>query len=216
MLNKFDGDMVKVCEELPRPRHIKSHLPIFLLPIELWTVKPKIIYVARNPIDVATSFYHHYKNIVGFNGKREDFVNAFLDDQVIYAPFNQHVLDFWQIRNEPNVSFLFYEDMKRDMKSVVKELMVFMEKEFTNEEIDKLCNHLSVDSMRLNPSCNNDGLVKKCMELNERKNEENWKFIRKGEVGSYKSEEYSDDILKKFEQFINDPCLKENGFEYKL
>jgi hypothetical protein len=218
VLNKFnEGDSVAVVEAASRPRHIKSHLPIFLLPDKLWTVKPKIIYVARNPKDVATSFFHHYRNIVGFNGKKEDFVNAFLYDQVIYAPFNQHVLDFWKIRNEPNVAFLFYEDMKRDMKSVVKELMTFMDKDFSEEEIDKLCRHLSVDSMRNNPSCNNDLLVQKCNELNGKKNEEaNWSFIRKGEVGSYKSEAYSNDILDHFEQFIHDPCLMDSGFEYKF
>lgn len=190
---------------------------MFLLPDKLWTVKPKIIYVARNPKDVATSFFHHYRNIVGFDGKKEDFVNAFLYDQVIYAPFNQHVLDFWKIRNEPNVEFIFYEDMKHDMKSVVKVLMKFLDKNYTEEEIDKLCKHLSVDSMRSIPSCNNELLVKKCMELNGKKNgENNWNFIRKGEVGSYKSEEYSNDLLDHFEQYTNDRCLKDSGFEYKL
>lgn len=212
-----EGDSVEVVEKLQRPRHIKSHLPLFLLPDQLWKVKPKIIYVARNPRDVATSFSHHYRNIVGYNGKREDFVNAFLHDQVVYAPFNEHVLDFWKIRDEPNVEFLFYEDMKRDMKSVVKELLEFMGKEFSEEEIDKLCEHLSIDSMRLNPSCNNDLLVKQCMKLNGRQNgDTEWKFIRKGEVGSYKNEEYSNEILDLFELYVNDPILRKNDFEYKF
>lgn len=42
VLNKFNGDSVRICENLPRPRHIKSHLPIFLLPNQLWTIKPKV------------------------------------------------------------------------------------------------------------------------------------------------------------------------------
>lgn len=42
VLNKFDGDSVGIVENLPRPRHIKSHLPIFMLPNALWTVKPKV------------------------------------------------------------------------------------------------------------------------------------------------------------------------------
>jgi hypothetical protein len=43
VLNKFDGDSVGICENSQRPRHIKSHLPIFMLPDQLWTVKPKVI-----------------------------------------------------------------------------------------------------------------------------------------------------------------------------
>ncbi|XP_031637530.1 sulfotransferase 1E1-like [Contarinia nasturtii] len=40
------------------PRVIKSHLPPHLLPVELWTVRPKIVYIARNPKDVAISLFH--------------------------------------------------------------------------------------------------------------------------------------------------------------
>ena len=41
--SKFDGDSVGICENLQRPRHIKSHLPVFLLPNQLWTIKPKVL-----------------------------------------------------------------------------------------------------------------------------------------------------------------------------
>jgi len=34
--------MFEECVNMPRPRYIKSHLPMFLLPDQLWTVKPKV------------------------------------------------------------------------------------------------------------------------------------------------------------------------------
>jgi hypothetical protein len=37
------GDSVSAAENLTRPRHIKSHLPVFLLPDEFWEVKPKVV-----------------------------------------------------------------------------------------------------------------------------------------------------------------------------
>jgi hypothetical protein len=42
IIKNFETDYVEMCANLPRPRHIKSHLPLFLLPEKLWTVKPKV------------------------------------------------------------------------------------------------------------------------------------------------------------------------------
>jgi hypothetical protein len=181
----------------------------------LWTIKPKIIYVARNPKDVATSFFHHYRHIVGYEGTKEDFIAAFLNDQVIYAPFNEHVLDFWKIRHHENILFLFYEDMKRNMPNVVRSAMKFLNKSFTDEEVEKLCQHLSVESMRANPACNNDGLVEKAKSMNGNgKSSGDFKFIRKGEVGSHKTE-FNETLNEQFGAFMQQRCLIENNFVYK-
>lgn len=63
------------------PRHIKTHLPLAFLPEKLWTVKPKIVYVCRDPRDVAVSYYHQYKNLHGFEGSLPDFLDLFLDGE---------------------------------------------------------------------------------------------------------------------------------------
>ncbi|KAL1376097.1 hypothetical protein pipiens_004507 [Culex pipiens pipiens] len=125
-LTLYGGDTVTDVERLPRPRHIKSHLPAMLLPDAVWTVRPKIIYVSRGPKDAATSFYHHYRNIVGYDGPREDFFNAFLSDNLIYAPFGGHAADYWKLRDERNVLFLSYEQMKRDLKKVIAKTAAFL------------------------------------------------------------------------------------------
>lgn len=172
--------------------------------------------MARNPKDTATSFYHHYRHIVGYEGTREDFVTAFLNDQVIYAPFNEHVLDFWKIRDEPNILFLFYEDMKRDMCSVIKKAVKFLDKDFSDEAIEKLAKHLSVESMRANPSCNNDALVETAKKLNGNgKTSGNFKFIRNGQVGSFDEENFDEKIVEDFESFMNYPAFKKYNFTYK-
>jgi hypothetical protein len=57
--------------------------------------------------------------------------------------------------------------MKTNMPIVLTESAKFQGISFTRQQIDKLCNHLSVDSMRANPSCNNDSLVKLTKSLNE-------------------------------------------------
>ncbi len=104
--------------------------------------------MVRNPKDAAVSFYHHYRNIVGYRGNKEDFFEAFLNDMVIYAPFQDHILDFYNMRNEDNVLFLSFESMKRDIHSVIKKTMVFLNKEFDDNQINQLANHLSFDEMK--------------------------------------------------------------------
>lgn len=176
----------------------------------------QIVYVARNPKDVAVSFFHHYRHIVGYEGTQTDFTEAFLQDQIIYAPFNDHVLDFWKIRDEPNILFLFYEDMKTNMAKMVIEAMKFLGKNYTKQQIDELCKHLSVDSMRANPSCNNDSLVMLAKSLNENgKTAGDFMFIRKGEVGSFK-QEFSIETDKRFENFMQRTTLHSYHFSFKI
>lgn len=68
---------IEFITNLKRPRFIKSHLPICFLPKQLWIVKPKIVYVAREPKDAAISFYHHYYNLYKYCGTKEEFLELF-------------------------------------------------------------------------------------------------------------------------------------------
>lgn len=43
---------------MPSPRVIKTHLPLSLLPRSVAEVGAKVIYVGRNPKDVAVSYYY--------------------------------------------------------------------------------------------------------------------------------------------------------------
>lgn len=71
--------MIERINAMPRPRFIKSHLSLPFLPEQLWSVKPKIIFVLREPKDAAVSFYHHYVNIEGWLGTKEEFMELFLN-----------------------------------------------------------------------------------------------------------------------------------------
>ena len=57
-----DGfDSLSLSAILPSPRLLKSHLPYHLLPPDIIKKKAKIIYVARNPKDMAVSFYYFHQ-----------------------------------------------------------------------------------------------------------------------------------------------------------
>lgn len=38
----MEVDSLEMAKNAQRPRYIKSHLPIFLLPDKLWTIKPQV------------------------------------------------------------------------------------------------------------------------------------------------------------------------------
>uniref|UniRef100_A0A182TBE9 Sulfotransferase domain-containing protein n=1 Tax=Anopheles maculatus TaxID=74869 RepID=A0A182TBE9_9DIPT len=84
--DRYPINTINIAANNQRPRQIKSHLLLPLLPRQLWTVKPQIIYVARNPKDVAVSYYHHCQALVDYRGDREAFFDDLLHDQVTFCP----------------------------------------------------------------------------------------------------------------------------------
>uniref|UniRef100_A0A182W219 Sulfotransferase domain-containing protein n=1 Tax=Anopheles minimus TaxID=112268 RepID=A0A182W219_9DIPT len=198
--DRIPVDTVTATANLKRPRHIKSHLPLALLPRQLWTVNPKIIYVSRNPKDVAVSYLYHYQMIMGYRGTKEAFLNGLLEDRVMFCPQVKHALDFWALKNEQNVLFLTYESMKRDLRNVLPRVCDFFGKAYTDNQLDALTVHLSFDEMKKNPSTNNDQMVRSAMKMNDREGEQ-FEFMRKGIVGDFRNE-LSQEYIEKFDKFI--------------
>lgn len=67
-----------VLASMPSPRFVKSHLPMSLLNPKLLDTA-KVVYVARDPRDVAVSCYHHAKlfQMTNFNGSFKEYWNLF-------------------------------------------------------------------------------------------------------------------------------------------
>ncbi|XP_058118160.1 luciferin sulfotransferase-like [Anopheles ziemanni] len=203
LVPKFEEDTIAAVERMQRPRHIKSHLPMALLPKQLWTVRPRIVYCARNPKDMVTSFYHHYCHLHGYRGTKEAFFEAILHDQVLYQPQIPHTLDFWSIRNEPNVLFIHYEEMKRDMAAVLVRASRFLDKSYTKEQLAQLEHHLSFDVMKNNNAANHTILLDTMQTLTGRDdgNPSGFRFMRKGKIGSHR-EELTDEYIAKLDTYI--------------
>lgn len=110
------GETVDIVENMPSPRFIKTHLPRELLPTQLDIVKPRIVYVARNPKDMCVSYYHYCRLMHDLDGPFDAFCELFLNDTVPMGPIWSHIMGFWKLRNEPNVLFLRYEELKKVLK----------------------------------------------------------------------------------------------------
>lgn len=62
-------------------RFIKTHLPFQMLPRKVKEVGAKVVYVARNPKDVAVSLYHFQKDaFFGYRGDFETHLDFFMND----------------------------------------------------------------------------------------------------------------------------------------
>lgn len=175
----------KEAEEKPSPRILKTQLPMDLLPRELDEKKPKIIYVARNPKDNAVSYFSFCslsENCPQYT-KWSEFFHDFYRGAVPRGSWFDNVLPWWHKRHEPNVLFLKYEDMKKDLRSCVTQIADFLERPLSDEAIDTIVAKSTFDAMKNNPKTNPDRL----MESFKNAVDQNKSFLRKGEVGDWKN-----------------------------
>ncbi|XP_022186789.1 luciferin sulfotransferase isoform X1 [Nilaparvata lugens] len=199
-LPEYVTDSVGHIDRLPSVRHIKTHLPFQLLPQQLQerTTKAKIVYVARNPKDTCLSYFHHCVLMEGYTGKFEEFAELFLNNSLCFAPYASNILGFWERRNDPNILFIRFEDLKKDLPSVIRKTAKFLNKDLSDEQVSRLSEHLSFESMKNNRAVNYEEVV----EINKKFKliEADGCFMRSGKVGEWKAK-MSPQLIDRFDKW---------------
>ncbi|CAH6886464.1 sulfotransferase 1E1 [Phodopus roborovskii] len=174
---------VKLLKEKESPRIVKTHLPPKLIPQSFWEKNCKIIYICRNAKDVVVSYYYFLLMVVDYPNPTsfQDMVEKFMQGQVMYGSWYDHVKSWWEKRNNPHILFMFYEDMIEDIRKEVIKLIEFLGEKPSKELVDKIIQHTSFQEMKNNPYVNFTTLPADCM------NHEISSFIRKGIVGDWKN-----------------------------
>ncbi|XP_017031992.1 luciferin sulfotransferase-like [Drosophila kikkawai] len=200
------ADSIETCDKIQsNPRLIKSHLPAQFLPKEIWTQGRKTIYVARNPKDVIISTYHFFHGISAWKGNLDEFIDDFIADKIAFNPYWTHLVDFYRMRSEENIFFVTYEEMIRDLENVVKRLSRFLGyKDLSDCEMEKLLNHLNFKNMKESKFGNHTNFFKSAYETKD-----NFDFMRRGIIGSYK-DELSSEQVDKIDKWTQ-RCLLEYG-----
>ncbi|KAJ8040140.1 Sulfotransferase family cytosolic 1B member 1 [Holothuria leucospilota] len=80
---------------------------------------------------------------------REDdiFISTY-PKSVMYGSWFDHVEKYWEHRNQGNVFFTSYEEMKKDLRSVVKPLSKFLGHELDEDALDRVEEKSSVKAMK--------------------------------------------------------------------
>ena len=116
-----------VANNLPSPRTLHLHTNYELTPHH---PQAKYIYVAREPKDTAVSNYYFARNGVGGPDYRDatfnEFFEKYIEGQVIYGDYFDHLLGWWEHRAKPNVLFLTYEMMKRSPEEAILQVAQFI------------------------------------------------------------------------------------------
>lgn len=199
-------------------RTFSTHLPLSSYKI---TEEGKYVYVARNPWDVCVSFFHMCTNLSRYefqDGTFEDFVDAFLAGDFGYGDYFEHVASGYALRNEHNVFFVTYEQLKKDARGIVLRLAYFLGESYgkaladDEDLLEKLLDRSRPDNMRsvvvvdfgANPNTEWDKMLSRwqttCKEGYEGDNNK-YSLVREAKVGGWK-EYFTPELLRKMEMKI--------------
>jgi hypothetical protein len=139
----------RVLRQIPRPRILKSH--------ECFDPRYKrIIYIVRDPRDVAVSYYHYAIKInwIDENYPIEEFVPRFVAAEFDVrarwaASWSDHVMSWVSMRNESDGFLLLrYEDMMQNTEQELSRVACFLSLEPRVELLARAVQLSSADHMR--------------------------------------------------------------------
>ena len=180
------GIPIEDLDKMPSPRCFKTHSPYNMMAGGLPHTSPaKYIYIARNPKDVAVSYYYHMRMfiILKYSGTWDEFYQLYKSGKVYFGSWFDHVLEWWKHRDAENILFLKYENMKKDHRGVVKKMAEFMGYNLEEEVIDTIVEKSTFQSMRDNPATNLDKIEMPVAAVKP----DAQPFLRKGIVGDWRN-----------------------------
>ncbi|XP_075539973.1 sulfotransferase 2A8-like [Dermacentor variabilis] len=113
--------------ESPLPvRLFVTHHP---LSRETMNKEAKYIYIARNPWDVCVSQFRMTTDLSYFHfedGTFEEFFESFIEGDLGFGSYFDHVASAYAIKDDPNFFFVTYEELKKDTRGTLMRLASFL------------------------------------------------------------------------------------------
>jgi aryl sulfotransferase len=132
--------------QVAKPRVFKSHESRAHV-----AAGAKYIYVARNPLDAFVSFWKFLPPYMGLKHgdvDEEAFAAAIFAGASHSGQIWDHFLGWWEARNDPNVLWVCFEDLKQDLRGQVARVARFMELPDVDDELlDLVSSRASFDFM---------------------------------------------------------------------
>lgn len=139
------------------PNRILRRLPRILKSHDVYDPRyPRVIYIVRDPRDVAVSFYHYNLKVRRFTDEvtLDQFVDRFVAARIwpsvdIYGTWENHVLSWTKMRGgSDNFCFVRYEDMLRDPVAQLKKMAPLLHINPSSETLARAVELSSADRMR--------------------------------------------------------------------
>ena len=195
--------MHEFLKTMPERRLFTSHLPYPLMP-RLNNTTAKIVYVARNPKDVAISTYFHNQSKGGYEGTWEEHFQLFLNGDVGYGPYFDHVLPWWEAsQKDERILFMKYEDLKHDHAGSIAKLASFLDLEVDSQLIERVVTLSSFKSMTANETTNFDWIPQRADVP---------KHFRKGDIGDWRKHFSAEQSQQMDDLFMKK--VKETGLQF--
>ncbi|KAH8042782.1 hypothetical protein HPB51_025834 [Rhipicephalus microplus] len=208
-------------------RTFVTHLP---LDKHMMTEEAKYVYIARNPWDVCVSLYNMAINTTIFqfrNGAFDDYLDTFVSGNFGYGDFFEHVAAGYALREEPNVLFVTYEELKKNTREVTLRLAYFLGEKYRlalekdEASLQKILERSHIDSMRNvmvldltgkgNPEWKDVISRRKVLSPEDQVAQvTNYEYVRTGKVGSWR-DYFTPEQLRKMENRIQE-VEKESSF----
>ncbi|XP_075539956.1 sulfotransferase 2A8-like [Dermacentor variabilis] len=113
--------------ESPLPvRLFMTHHP---LSRETMNQEAKYIYIARNPWDVCLSQFRMSTDLSSYkfeDGTFEELFEPFVEGDLGFGSYFDHVSSAYAMRDEPNLFFVTYEEIKKDIRGTVLRFASFL------------------------------------------------------------------------------------------
>ncbi|KAM3859225.1 sulfotransferase 2B1-like [Diretmus argenteus] len=169
-------------EQRPSPRLLATHFAYDMMPSSFLEVKPKIIYVVRNPRDVFTSAYH-FRDMAKLLSKprsKEDFLHRFLSGEVGFGTWFDHVKGWLNAMDQCPSMTISYEELKMDLKDSLAKISQFMGNSLSSEAIEKIAYLCDFNNMKQSKTLNDSVLPDGILDTSK-------SFLRKGVCGDWKN-----------------------------
>ncbi|XP_054923175.1 sulfotransferase 2A8-like [Dermacentor andersoni] len=207
--------------ESPLPvRLFVTHQPLMR---EFMNKDAKYIYIARNPWDVCVSQFRMTTDLSSSqfeDGTFEEFFEPFIEGDLGYGSYFDHVASAYAIKDEPNVFFVTYEELKNYTKDTILRLASFLGETYEKALIENrqmLQNILQwskpehmrkviVFNLKGNETAEwNDLFVRNKITSKEGYNGDNTKYalVKEAKVGGWK-EYFTPELLARFEKKIQE------------
>lgn len=124
---------------LPDPRLFKLHVTWEEIPRRAGS-GAKVITVTRDPRDVPYSMFCHLHGLANHMRPAtvpEDF-DVYFEQWMDFGYYYKFVRSFWPHRHDPDVLWLRYEDMKRDIRAEARRIVTFLGWDVSDEDLDRV------------------------------------------------------------------------------